>query len=489
MNAVASLSHSLSVGAPEVVLAAGTLLLLLVGIWQSDKGFRLLNLLALVLFALTAAVVVDGAGDRSIAWNGLYVADGLGLYLKLLVLGGAAAAVLMAMPVLEEQGVARFEYPVLIALATLGMCVMLSADTLLSFYIGLELMSLASYVLAAFYRGDARSSEAGLKYFVLGALSSGLLLYGMSLVYGFVGSVAFPAIAEAVSAGSERGLGLLIGMVFIFAGLGFKVSAVPFHMWTPDVYEGAPTPVAAFFASAPKVAAMGLFLRVAVEAFAGMAADWRQVVIFMAVASMLLGAIGAIGQNNIKRLLAYSSINNVGFMLIGVATATATGVTAVLFYLTVYMVMTLGAFLCVLALKDSAGKPVEDIGALGGLAHTRPWLALALATFMLSLAGLPPLFGFMPKLAVFNAAMAANLWSLGVIGVLSSVVAAYYYLRMVKILFFDDKAGLVEEAPVGGGAVVNRVMMAAAAAFCSPAGYLLLGPLASATQTAAASLF
>jgi NADH-quinone oxidoreductase subunit N len=484
-----TLQQSLAIGAPEVVLAAGALVLLMIGVFRGNDSLKGLSWGAAILFALTALTVVDDAPVRLLAWNDLYVADSLSAFLKILILVGAAASVLMALPYLERVKVHRFEYPVLIVLATLGMFVMVSANNLMALYMGLELMSLAAYVLAAFHRDEERSTEAGLKYFVLGALSSGVMLYGMSLVYGFVGSTDFTAIGAGLSAGEERNLGALFGMVFVLAGLAFKVSAVPFHMWTPDVYEGAPTPVAAFFASAPKVAAMGLFLRVALDAFSGMVGDWRQIVIFMAIASMFLGAVGAIGQTNIKRLLAYSSINNIGFVLIGLAAASAAGASAVLLYLAIYLVMTLGAFLCVLALTDADGRAVETLADLGGLAETRPWLSVALSIFMLSLAGLPPLFGFMAKLAVFNAAVDSGLWLLAVLGVLASVVAAYYYLRIVKILFFDAPAGVVVTGPGGSGAVVNRGMMVAAALFCSPLGYLALGPLTDATRLAASSLF
>jgi NADH-quinone oxidoreductase subunit N len=480
------LVQSLAVGAPEVVLAAGACVLLLLGVFRGDSSFRGLSFGAVILFAVVALTIVDDTPSRVLAWNRLYVADALSAYLKILVLVGAGAALLMAGPSLERARIARFEYPVLIVLATLGMFIMVSANNLMTLYIGLELMSLASYVLAAFHRDDSKSSEAGLKYFVLGALSSGVLLYGISLVYGFVGATDFSAIATALPAGGERNLGALVGLVFVFAGLAFKVSAVPFHMWTPDVYEGAPTPVAAFFAAAPKVAAMGLFLRVALDGFGGMVGDWRQIIIFMAIASMLLGAVGAIGQGNIKRLLAYSSINNVGFMLIGLAAATEAGASAVLLYLAIYLVMTIGAFLCVLALADADGGAVEQLEDLSGLGRSRPWLAVALSIFMLSLAGLPPLFGFMAKVAVFNAAVAANLWALAVIGVLASVIAAYYYLRVVKILFFDAPADVVVK---GNATVVNGAMLAAAAVFASPLGFLLLGPLANASRLAATSLF
>ena len=484
-----TLQESLAIGAPEVLLAAGVLVLLMIGVFRGNDSLVGLSWGSAILFGLTALTVLDDAPGRVLAWNDLYVADSLSAYLKILILVGAAASVLMALPYLERVKVHRFEYPVLIVLATLGMFVMVSANNLMALYMGLELMSLSAYVLAAFHRDEERSTEAGLKYFVLGALSSGVMLYGMSLVYGFVGSTDFTAIGAGLSAGEERNLGALFGLVFVLAGLAFKVSAVPFHMWTPDVYEGAPTPVAAFFASAPKVAAMGLFLRVALDAFSGMIGDWRQIVIFMAIASMFLGAVGAIGQTNIKRLLAYSSINNIGFVLIGLAAASAAGASAVLLYLAIYLVMTLGAFLCVLALTDADGRAVESLADLGGLAETRPWLSVALSIFMLSLAGLPPLFGFMAKLAVFNAAVDSGLWLLAILGVIASVVAAYYYLRIVKILFFDVPAGVVVTGPGGSSAVVNQGMMVAAAVFCSPLGFLALGPLTEATRLAASSLF
>jgi NADH-quinone oxidoreductase subunit N len=481
-----NLAQSLAIGAPEIVLACGAMVLLLLGVFRGDRSLAGLAWGAVILFAIAGFTVLDDAPGSAIAWNGLYVADGLARFLKILILVGAAASVLLAVPAMQRIGVGRFEYPVLVVLATVGMLVMVSANNLLTLYVGLELMSLASYVLAAFHRDDARSSEAGLKYFVLGALSSGLLLYGISLVYGFVGSVDFTAIARGLSSGDERNLGALFGMVFVVAGLAFKVAAVPFHMWTPDVYEGAPTPVAAFFASAPKVAAMGLFLRVALDPFGQMVADWRQIIVFMAIASMFLGALGAIGQNNLKRLLAYSSINNIGFVLIGLAAASETGAAAVLFYLAVYLVMTQGAFLTVLAFVDADGRPVETLDEIAGLARRQPGLAAAFAIFMLSLAGLPPLFGFMPKLAVFNAAVAANLWPLAVLGVLASVVAAYYYLRVLKVMFFDAPG----DAPlVGATGGVNGAMLAAAAAVSSPLGFLLLGPLSAASRQAARSLF
>ncbi len=480
-----TLLQSLAVGAPEVILAGGICVLLLVGAFRGDRALEGLSWASVLLLVLAAVPVFDQGAGSAGAWGGLYVADPLSRFLKLLVFAGSAAAILVAVPFLRRSGTGRFEYPVLVLLATLGMAIMVSARSLLSLYVGLELMSLAAYVLAAFHRDDARSSEAGLKYFALGALASGLLLYGVSLVYGFTGSTGFDAIRAAFAPGTERNLGALFGLVFILAALAFKISAVPFHMWTPDVYEGAPTPVVAFFGTAPKVAAMGLLLRVLLDPFGGMKADWQQILVFMSIASMALGAVAAIAQTNVKRLLAYSAITNIGFALVGLAAGTPAGVSAVLFYLLVYLVMTLGAFVCLMMVVDGEGRNREELSDLAGLARTRPGLAAALAIFMLSLAGIPPLFGFMPKLAVLSAAVEANLWPLAVIGVLASVVAAYYYLRVVKILYVDPPSG-IGFAPVEQG--VNPFVMAAAAAFSSPLGYLLLGPLMAFGAEAARSL-
>ncbi len=481
-----NLEASLSIGAPEVVLAIGTLVLLMLGVFRGDRSLRGLSWGAVLLFAMAAVALLDKAPDRALAWNDLYVADAFSHFLKALLLVAAAAAVLLAIPYLERVRAARFEYPVLIVLGTLGMFIMVSANNLLTLYVGLELMSLSSYVLASFHRTDERSTEAGLKYFVLGSLASGLLLYGVSLVYGFVGSIGFDVIAAHLSS-KTAGIGGIIGMVFVICGLGFKLSSVPFHMWTPDVYEGAPTPVTTYFASAPKVAAMGLLLRLTMGAFGGMVAEWQQLIIAMSVLSMYVGAVGAIGQRNIKRLLAYSSINNVGVMFVGFAAATQNGVSSVLLYLLIYIVMMIGAFLCVLLMTDADGRPVETLDDMAGLARHRPWLAAAMAVFMFSLAGVPPLFGFMGKLAVFMAAVEANLIVLAVLGVIASVIAAYYYLSVVKVMFLDRSADVVE--PVGGsGVVVNGSMITAAALFCSPLGFLLLGPITDATQRAAAAL-
>jgi NADH-quinone oxidoreductase subunit N len=377
----------------------------------------------------------------------------------------------------------RPEYPVLLLLSAAGMGMMVSAGDMLTLYVGLELQSLAAYVLASFMRRDTRSAEAGLKYFVLGALASGILLYGISLVYGFSGTTMFSGIAQAYA--GPRSLGLLFGLVFVFAGIAFKISAVPFHMWTPDVYEGAPTPVTAFFASAPKVAALGLAMRVAVEAMGPATDQWRQIVIFAALASIILGAVAAIGQTNVKRLLAYSSINNVGYALVGLAAGTQEGVSSVLMYLVIYIAMTLGSFLVVLQMRGEDGQPIETIASLSGLSRTRPALAAALAIFMFSLAGIPPLFGFYGKFAVFNSAIGAGLFPLAVVGYVASVIGAYYYLRVVKTMYFDDPAPAF--APMD-----NRLeggLIAVAAVFVSPLGYLAIPLIGSWTTVAARALF
>lgn len=476
--------ESLRIAAPEVILAVGAMVLLMLGVFRGDRSLTGLTWVAAGIFALAGLSLVRLPADPLIAFDGLYIADAYSTFLKVLILAAAAASAVLALPYLKRVHTARFEYPVLICLATLGMCMMVSANDMLALYLGLELLSLPAYVLAAFHRNEARSAEAGLKYFLLGALASGVLLYGISLVYGFTGTTSFGALG-AVAGGQGRSFGVLVGLVFVLSGLAFKISAVPFHMWTPDVYEGAPTPVAAFFAAAPKIAAMGLMVRVAIDAFGGMTGDWRQIISFIAVGSMVLGAVGAIGQSNIKRLLAYSSINNVGFALIGLAAGTATGVAGVLFYMAVYAAMTLGSFLCVLAMRDGGdGEPVEAIAALSGLSQTRPALAAALAVFMFSLAGIPPLLGFWPKFAVFNAAIEAGLFPLAVIGVVTSVVGAYYYLRIVKVIYFDPPAAAFAPAE----SRVNGAMLGAAALFCSPIGMFALTPIVAAATRAAQSL-
>jgi NADH-quinone oxidoreductase subunit N len=477
--------------APELFLTAASLVLLLMSAWMGDKAGRLLTWLgvaALVIACfLVPAVRADDAGGT--AFYGLFIADRFAAFAKILVLLGGAISLLAAEAWFRRDRDYRPEYPVLIIFASIGGCMMVSAGDLLTLYVGLELLSLSSYVLASFQRTDTRSAEAGLKYFVLGALASGLLLYGITLLYGFTGSTLFGGVAQGIASQAASpdgiGAGTLFGIVFVLAGLAFKISAVPFHMWTPDVYEGAPTPVTAFFASAPKVAAMALMVRVAVEGMGPATEEWRQIVIFSALASTILGGVAAIGQRNIKRLLAYSSINNVGFALIGLAAGTREGVAAVLFYLAVYLVMTLGTFLVVLRMRDAEGRVVETIGSLSGLSRTRPGLALAMAIFMFSLAGIPPLFGFMPKFYVFNAAVKADLVWLAVIGLITAAISAYYYIKIVKIMYFDDAAPAFEKRaePVG------TVLMVAAALFVSPLGYLTTRYLDGTSRNAAGSLF
>jgi NADH-quinone oxidoreductase subunit N len=353
-----------------------------------------------------------------------------------LALAGSAIAIVMALDFMAKAGQRQFEYPILVVFSTLGMMLLVSAGDLIGLYVGLELMSLCLYVLAAFNRDEVRASEAGLKYFVLGALSSGMLLYGCSLIYGFTGTVDFAGIAKAAGQG---GIGLVFGIVFLFAGLCFKVSAVPFHMWTPDVYEGAPTPVTTFFAASPKIAAMAVFIRAAMDAFPGIASQWQQIIVFVSIASMLLGAFAAIGQRNIKRLMAYSSIGHMGFALVGLASGTAEGVQGVLIYMGIYLAMTLGTFAAILSMRRAEG-PVEQISDLAGLARTNPAMAFFLAMLLFSLAGIPPLAGFFAKFYVFLAAINAGLYTLAVIGVLASVVGAYYYLLIIKIMYFDEPA-------------------------------------------------
>jgi NADH-quinone oxidoreductase subunit N len=424
---------------PEIAVAIGALLILMLGVFRTSAptGDYLAGALAIVVL-LVAAKFVLSAPDRAVLFDGVFIVDGFGRFMKLLVLGGSILVLIMSLGELARAKLLSSEYVVLLLLSVLGMMLMISAGSLIALYLGLELQSLALYVVAAIDRGNVRSSEAGLKYFVLGSLSSGMLLYGASLIYGFTGSTDFTAIATAAQGGATAAsVGLTIGLVFLLVGLAFKVSAVPFHMWTPDVYEGAPTPVTAFFAAAPKLAAMALLMRVLLTAFPGIAPQWQQIVVFLSVASMLLGAFAAIGQTNIKRLMAYSSIGHIGYALIGLAADSETGTQSVLVYLAIYLFMTIGAFACILSMRNKLG-PVEDIDSLAGLAKTNLPMAFVLAMILFSMAGVPPLAGFFAKFFVFAAAIKAGLYPLAIIGVLASVVAAYYYLRVVKIMFFDE---------------------------------------------------
>ena len=480
-------STSLALIAPEIVLSVSGLVLLLVAAWAGDRSARLISILTAVVlgaaFALVAPSVCAGAsGPDTVAFGGQFRADAFSGLAKLMIFAAAGTALVVAPRFFERAGAMRAEFPILVLFATLGMSIMVSASDLITLYIGLELNSLSAYVLAAFLRDDERSAEAGLKYFVLGGLASGILLFGLSLTYGFAGTTNFAGIAVAVSDGLSTGQ--LFGLTFVLAGLAFKISAAPFHMWTPDVYEGAPTPVTMFFASAPKVAALALLARVALEAFGSQSLAWQQIVIFAALLSIVIGALGAIGQQNVKRLLAYSSINNVGFILIGLAAGTLAGASAMMVYLAIYVVMTIGSFVAVLLMRDADGNQVEGISDLAGLSTTRPALAWALMALMFSLAGIPPLFGFWGKFVVFQAAVEADLVALAAIGIAASVIGAFYYIKIVKVMFFDAPAGTV----TGKGDTPHWALLAICAVLISPLGYLLTVWLGNLADMAAASL-
>jgi NADH-quinone oxidoreductase subunit N len=464
---------------PEIVLAIGAMLLLLAGTFGGRNAWRTIAVAAIVLLVATAGIVVWLPGDKLVTFGGSFVVDGFARFLKLLALIGSAASILMSLEFLSHEKQQRFEYSVLILLSTAGMMMLISANDLIALYLGLELMSLALYVLAAIDRDSVRSTEAGLKYFVLGALSSGMLLYGASLIYGFTGTVSFVGIARAAR---EPGLGLIFGLVFLFAGFCFKISAVPFHMWTPDVYEGAPTPITTLFAAAPKVAGIAVFVRTTIVAFPAILTQWQQIVVFIAIASMALGSFAAIGQRNIKRLMAYSSIGHMGFALIGLAAGTPEGVQGVLVYIAIYVAMTLGTFACILSMRRD-GQMVEDISDLAGLARTKPMMAFFFAMLLFSLAGIPPLAGFFAKFYVFLAAIQTGLFLLAVVGVVTSVVGAYYYLAIVKVIYFDEPAARFEPMPRELGAVLAVTGLFNLLFFVYP------GPLVEAANAAARSLF
>ncbi len=426
---------------PELVLFCGAMVLLMVGVFAGRDVTRLIDLLCIGLLFLAALIAISQAGaEKMFAFNEAFVVDGFSSIMKALAFFATATTIILSRFYMEREKLARFEYSLLLVLAATGMGMMISANDLIALYMGIELQSLALYVVAAIKRDSLRSTEAGLKYFVLGALSSGIFLYGASLIYGFSGGTNFVDIAYAFRPDDgQLPIGHVVGLVFLLAGLAFKISAVPFHMWTPDVYEGAPTPVTAFFAAAAKIAGMAVFLRVVSTAFPDALMAWQQIIIFIAAASMVLGAFAAIGQRNIKRLMAYSSIGHMGFALVGFAAGTQEGVSGVILYITLYATMTLGTFACILAMcRDRV--PVEDIDHLAGLSRTRPFMAACLGVMMFSLAGIPPLAGFFGKLFVFRAAIEAGLYPLAIIGVLASVVGAFYYLRIVKIMYLDEPA-------------------------------------------------
>jgi NADH-quinone oxidoreductase subunit N len=465
---------------PEIVLALGAMLLLMAGVALGERSAALVNSTSVILLIGVAVLIVWVPGGRHVLFNGSFVVDDYARFLKLLALTGSAGALLMSLDYLKLERQEKFEYGTLLLLSTLGMLMLISAADLIALYLGLELMSLSLYVIAAYERDNARSTEAGLKYFVLGALSSGMLLYGASLIYGFTGTVNFAGIAKATNAGA--GIGLIFGLVFLFVGFCFKISAVPFHMWTPDVYEGAPTPVTAFFAAAPKVAGVAIFVRATMTAFPGIAHEWQQILTFVSIASMVLGAFAAIGQRNIKRLMAYSSIGHMGYALVGLDADSAQGVQGVLIYMSIYVTMTLGTFAVILAMRRD-GKLVENIGDLAGLSRTQPTMAFFLAILLFSLAGIPPLAGFFAKFYVFLAAINAGLYVLAVIGVLTSVVGAYYYLAIVKIMYMDEPVKRFQTMPGLLGFVLGIAGLVNLLFFAYPA------PLLGAATAAAKSLF
>jgi NADH-quinone oxidoreductase subunit N len=469
----------LTLALPEIVLVLGAMALLMLGAYGGEQVTRLVNAAAFALLVVAGVIVCLLPAGKGVAFGGSFVLDDFARVLKVLTLTGSAATIILSLNYMAAEKIEKFEFPILILLSTTGMLMLISAADLIALYLGLELMSLALYVVAASHRDNVRSTEAGLKYFVLGALSSGMLLYGASLIYGFTGTVSFAGIAKAAGQG---GIGLTFGLVFLFAGFCFKVSAVPFHMWTPDVYEGAPTPVTAFFAAAPKIAAMAIFVRAPITAFPAITPQWQQIVVFVAIASMLLGSFAAIGQRNIKRLMAYSSIGHMGFALVGLAAGTVEGVQGVIVYMAIYLAMTLGTFACILSMRRGA-EMVEQISDLSGLARTSPMMAFVLAMLMFSLAGIPPLAGFFAKYYVFVAAINANLYALAVIGVLASVVGCYYYLMIVKVMYFDEPAGSFEPMPPALKAVlaISGVIVILYVAWP--------GPLVATAATAAKSLF
>jgi NADH-quinone oxidoreductase subunit N len=465
---------------PEIVMGAGALLLVLLGAVSGEKSYGLVRGLTLLVLVVAGVLVVSGGGQTVEAFGGSFISDRFSQFMKLATLIGSAAALLLSDAYLASTKRRAFEFPLLVLISTIGMMLMISAHDLIALYLGLELSSLALYVVASFDRDSVKSTEAGLKYFVLGALSSGMLLYGASLIYGMTGTVSFAGIAAALKGGA--GIGVIFGLAFVLAGLSFKISAVPFHMWTPDVYEGSPTPVTAFFAVAPKTAAIALLVRVVEQAFPSISGQWQQIIVFVAIASMVLGAFAAIGQKNIKRLLAYSSIGHIGYVLVGLSAGTVDGVAGVAIYMVIYLVTTLGAFACVLSMQRG-GHYYEDIDDLAGLSKTNPALAFALAMIMFSLAGIPPLAGFFAKWYVFAAAVNSGLYALAVTGVVASVVGAFYYLRIVKIMYFDEPKEAFSSASLSVRLIASLAAILVFGFALAPA------PLVDVANAAARSLF
>jgi len=472
------LISALHLSAPEATLAVGGLVLLMLGAFMGEKSVRFISSLSVGLLVAATALAVTGPLGQ--AFNGAYVADPLAVYGKALIFLSSAVAIVLGDGWMARTRIARFEYPILIVLASAGMGMMASSGDLISLYVGIELHSLALYVLAAFHRDDLKASEAGLKYFVLGALSSGLLLYGASLIYGFTGSMRFDEIAAY--AGANPSTGLIFGLVFLICGLAFKVSAAPFHMWTPDVYEGAPTPVVALFATAPKVAAMVLIARTLEGAFAGSHDQWAQVLILISLISFAVGAFGGLVQKDLQRLLAYSSIANIGYALLGIAAGTTLGVQAMLLFMTLYVIDQFGFFALILSLSRK-GRPIRRIEDFAGLRRDRPAMALVLTVLSLSVLGMPPMAGFWGKWAVFGAAADAGYWMVGAAGLVASVVAGFYYLRIIKLMWFDpvpDGIEAIDRSPVGA-----RAIAVSAALFSFPLVLVALTWLEPLTRAAA----
>ncbi len=466
---------------PEIFLSCSAMAILMYGVFaRPERSFVMSSMLAVGALLLTAMLVLSGT--PGVGYNGLFTVDAYSHFAKLLILVAVGLGVVMSLDYAEHANMQRFEFPILMLLAAVGMMLMVSATSLMTLYLGLELMSLSVYVLAAFARDERRSAEAGLKYFVLGALASGLLLYGVSLVYGFSGSMSFAEIGRAMADPKTASPGLTVGIVFIVAGLAFKVSAVPFHMWTPDVYEGAPTPVTAFMGTAPKVAAIVLLVRLLSDPFGALLGQWQQLIVLVSIGSMVLGSLAAIGQRNIKRLMAYSSIGHMGYALIGLAAGTGAGVRGVLIYMLTYVFMNAGTFACIIAMRRQ-GRNVEGVGDLAGLGRTDPAMALAIAIFMFSMAGIPPFSGFWGKYFIFTAAVQQGMWLLAVIGVLTSVIGAFYYIRIIKVMYFDDPAPAFDPRPASLSFVVGASGLFTTFFFLFPA------PVVAAAEAAAKVLF
>lgn len=480
-----SLLHDLSLIVPELFLTLSAMAILLAGVFQQGDGdrSRLISFLSTGVFAITIYLVIETLERSGTAFNDLFIEDGYASFVKVFILLGGAVAINLTRVDFVDVKAWRYEMAVLVMLACGGMMFMVSAHNFMTLYMGLELQSLSLYVLAAIRRDHSKSTEAGLKYFVLGALSSGFILYGMSLVYGYTGTLGFDPIAKTIGSDGALSVGAVVGLVFILAGVAFKISAVPFHMWTPDVYEGASTSIVAFFASAPKFAAIGLLVRLLYEPFSAYIVQWQQIILFMSVASMIVGAFGALHQTNIKRLFAYSSIGHIGYALMALTVGNLSSLSSLLFYMSIYFVMSIGAFALIVYVKHE-DRSIEEISDLAGLSKTQPFMAFLMSVFMFSMAGIPPLAGFLGKLYVFYAVVEGGMYWLAVVGVLSSVVAAYYYLKVIKVMYFDES---VEEATLSNSPASSLILLSSGLVLLT----LIFDPsmLTQYTQMAAVSLF